>query len=1680
VPAIEVVVEIELACKRTPDSIWPRAVSMELLRARAAGGPYEPALSLGNAELARLDAALAPYIRRDTRATAADPPRRNYCFSIRDVAAEPGATHFYKLRFLDAGGRAVATSGYCSAAAVALPRAEGKTDEKGAVHVRWGDFRVDGTCLACDPAAVVSLGLNHEVARLPATPGGCKLPMPRKPPSGPRGPEIQVFLSLDVVLRRDEWRMGHGQEKAVDRIRLSWPVSEQGTSVELTVATGTCLRVQAVRGVDRWGRAKDGYALAPSSLVASHDRGARLLECRREPSRALDPLLPELNRVWQTNDGLYYETPGFPARYRYRCIWTDDGRTNQTSGAASALRSPIPTGLTACPAEGAVKLAWHSFPWQASDWAEGPYFIVRRSAEDDVATVKGRLQFSQEREVFRTRADTCEFVDRDVESGKLYFYTLEIQGVSKATSWSKHVGEYDCYLPVKVRMRNGFTGCPVMVVPGPRGPLSVALAPPSGSAPEVAATHAALPPELARTTWIRVVERPQAHALFEEARLAKLGTPGRQSPADQIKHALVADVVLRVGARDVRNGRNVDVWMEDFGNGRKERLLSLPAQEAGGQRVAARIVAELGKRFPEHAGRAPAAVPADAPKVRRVAVLGFAPSASRGTRLAEGALEDILLPELAANADLEVLERDRINAVLGELGLGPVVDRESCLQLGRLLKADVIMTGSYFLADDALMLSVRLVQAQTGQLLDMLTVSGAAGELGTLAKEVAQRVAEVANRDGTGTVSPLARWLETKFSKAADLRAMLSAYYDRDLAPRARSDPAKALREAKKDAFLAPESPAHHDRVGQECEKRGNWEAAYESYLAGIALAEKQEDPWRFYESAGRALAELGRDDEAVKLWLRAAADRKRRGKEEGKAYMRLATSLTRLGRQGEAIEALANVKRPSHQLGRAYEELGRLTEATETYAALIWPDDPPAPGLTTEGTYRATAGFGPGYPAAVRLLNSDIPPSCRTRLLEEILRQVRGRRPWQTLKAAAEVPEPESLPAASLWGAAEGAGAVRDHAREKPLLQILVDKRPHTLECMKALKRMAQRERENGNPKRAARLLKKAQKQKAKGDEADLLRQNARTQAELIARMGADGPKPRTPAPPPLAIYAKLLEKGWGLQDNGRTYVRSTDGWLSAVDSASREFLWHYDMRTSAPYPNVRSRTVEHGARVLKDLSSLAVLHENLVLVRDLINGVLHAVDSKTGRPRWVFTAWAPISPPVPKDGKVYVASALGNVYELSAASGKVLRRALHPPEMEAAWRERIPHLKRREGVLHVAACPHGWHDNQFTPTARETVCTVSLKEFRLTPGSGHRAQPIRSRLDREIANVDKFAGKRENAGVWDIVQKGGYDKAVPLLFDVLSSTDEDPGARRGALRALTYICGRSMAPHLLALLDDPTVAVDAVEMLGDVGDESHLQRVAALLDGRRPGVPKATVAALVKIGGVNAKPYLVHTLAGDKGPELQRAAAVELGKAGDSTVVPVLRSLLQSQARPGPRGDGELLLALSTAGDEETIADLERRLLPANVVDLALRARAKGWGWRQAQGEEEGRIQAALLCVGKGFSQLPQQRILRAAVKAVQAYPRLRVRPLFYGVTDESVAPLLIDLLPEWDESGEPWRGRVRPDPRISRQFAMPEHVRRGIVCSLERLTGQCFGEDKGLWELWRRKSHPAEQPR
>jgi tetratricopeptide (TPR) repeat protein len=1101
------------------------------------------------------------------------------------------------------------------------------------------------------------------------------------------------------------------------------------------------------------------------------------------------------------------------------------------------VRAPLPPALTAVAGDGQVRVQWPRLAYDAADWIEGPWLLLRRYTPDGVAVKDQKFQIQQAKEIFRGAGTATEFTDHAVTNGATYFYTLDIEGVTSATSWSQADGPFKSVVPVTVRGEVALAQSPVAATPQPSHELRLAVVNdpiPWPYDPRANLLYAHCLRALHRTPWIKVLDRSVAPVVSNEIQVRKL--QGADQPP---RHT--ADAILHWRQRQLGYERRFDVWLEDFQNQQKERLLSEPLEPFDVEQTSRQLLAALAKRYP-------AAVKQIAPvvdvRIRTLAVTRFQ-RLSENT-LPPAAFDDLLVAALGRDTSLKLVERDKPGAALPP---------------SKLLPADAILSGFYLLTATNITLSARLLDAGTGALLNVCELTGLHTELDSLARRLAERVSVAARQPQPGTDSPWQRWMEAK------------SYAQNPFAA----------------AVTSPETPDYHYKIGREQQARGALKEALGHYRNGLELAEKTEDPWRFYVAMGDVLTTLRRSEERHELWQRAVADRNRRGADQTEALGNLSRSLRLLRRPDEAVAALDRIPRDkcNYDTGREYEICGRTNDAIAVYGTIAWQGFHPFRNRTRQ--------LGPGYAALVRLAGSSA-SNTRITALKAIVTKVGADRPQQLEKALHEL---QQL-GVDLKGLIP--------APRSPATPVMPFGRPP-------------------GPRIGAGPRSFNPASTSPAAPATPMRRN------LITHLGddqllVDGN----------AVVSRVATSGdvlWQFDPHARPPSRTN----STLYGTGSSILWYNS-----------SFTIDHFISDLQLLAQAMLLDGDTLYAPNPLDGTLTALDARNGQPQWTFVNWVPITRPVLLRGELWVGDSLGHAYQLSRTDGKVIGRHRYTEDfIERVYGEQLLQLNADDTRCRLSFInPHLTGEYRLADGLQTLEFeshhfqldgpTLSISTFSSEP---YRTLPENAQIDGSIVRLGAAQlGKDPAATIISIYDKDSSsraaavakarflperEQAVPVLLELLDDASEDAALRAEAVAALSEICGSAFLPRLVTLTEDnnPLLRRAAARGLGRLGNRAHDGLLQRLLRDRDADTRNEAVGALVRVHGGDARAALADLLQ-IRGSPLRARLLFELVKAGDRDAIPLLKEAVPDESYVK---DDDVLVTLCRANDPTGEAELQRR---------------------------------------------------------------------------------------------------------------------------------------------------------
>ena len=188
---------------------------------------------------------------------------------------------------------------------------------------------------------------------------------------------------------------------------------------------------------------------------------------------------------------------------------------------------------------------------------------------------------------------------------------------------------------------------------------------------------------------------------------------------------------------------------------------------------------------------APLRAVAAAPAPPTIAVLYFDYSGKDDEMaLLRKGLAQMLISDLAGSDAVRLVERDRLQEILAELKLAESakIDPASAAKVGKLLGARFMVLGGYFDLGGTLRIDARVVEVETGKIVNSVGVNGKVDEFLDLEQKLSGRIGEILatqlklpEKKHAGRVKP-----------PSHLSARTAVLYSRALAEKDRGDKARA------------------------------------------------------------------------------------------------------------------------------------------------------------------------------------------------------------------------------------------------------------------------------------------------------------------------------------------------------------------------------------------------------------------------------------------------------------------------------------------------------------------------------------------------------------------------------------------------------------------------------------------------------------------------------------------------------------------------------------------------------------------------------------------------------------------------------------------------------------------------------------------------------------------------
>ncbi|MFA5205343.1 MAG: hypothetical protein WC708_13180, partial [Lentisphaeria bacterium] len=677
-----------------------------------------------------------------------------------DAAVEPGRLYDYQVQLLR-GGKVWAESGVCTGVAVALPELRTATTVAGRREFRWGEPTPAAAAGLVHPRLWLTLNKNTtrpNLACLPWAAGSWVSPL-----SAEYLDRQEARLCLTARLRHATWSKRDGRTEDYRPIlltgavpprkapRMGRPAAPPPVVDPLPEWGGLCWRLPFDDGMDgnsmlRFGDAADSVKLDDVCFWFDNPIRGRWREWR-----ITFPAQPVLDTSFlRPEEPIPLPWPGPAERVHFQ-LGPGPGPL-ATPGAPctfSMLRVPVPEPLRAVCGDGWVKVTWSALRGiRADDWLDGPRFVLARIDQADMAARSAGgdnpRTWGRSRELYVGGPEVLEYTDREVRNGFAYAYVLRVEGVARATGWRRQGGAFDLPQPVRAAAPFGWSGRPLLAVPEPPHPLRVGLllgGEPQDADSSDAVVRDAFSNALAGLPGMTVVERIGADKLFVERQLVR--TAGAEEAAAAAAtgpaNPTPADLFLEWRQRRDPDAAWYDIWLADHRQGIHERLWTGRAVDFVPAAAAREVARQLAARYPGMMAAAPASALPPAAMSRRLRIAVGNLADDDGSQEEAGKLDDLLALALTERREFEVVDRRETARMVSELGAAAA----DPLQLGRLLKADRIVTGSCTEAAGRIHANLRLLDPVSGAVVATLTEAAPAAELDAFCTRLAARLAAV-------------------------------------------------------------------------------------------------------------------------------------------------------------------------------------------------------------------------------------------------------------------------------------------------------------------------------------------------------------------------------------------------------------------------------------------------------------------------------------------------------------------------------------------------------------------------------------------------------------------------------------------------------------------------------------------------------------------------------------------------------------------------------------------------------------------------------------------------------------------------------------------------------------------------------------------------------------------------
>jgi TolB-like protein len=147
----------------------------------------------------------------------------------------------------------------------------------------------------------------------------------------------------------------------------------------------------------------------------------------------------------------------------------------------------------------------------------------------------------------------------------------------------------------------------------------------------------------------------------------------------------------------------------------------------------------------------------------------------------EKGFSDLFIHRLNNSTDLKVIERDRIQWILDEIGIQDQYNMEGAVRMGKQLGVHSVLLGSFIIFNDELWLGARLVKVETSEILLTDEVKGDVDEFYSLTEKLSSTIAdkiEVTLGDQDVSVTSETKSLEALLSYSEGLAFLETGNYN--------------------------------------------------------------------------------------------------------------------------------------------------------------------------------------------------------------------------------------------------------------------------------------------------------------------------------------------------------------------------------------------------------------------------------------------------------------------------------------------------------------------------------------------------------------------------------------------------------------------------------------------------------------------------------------------------------------------------------------------------------------------------------------------------------------------------------------------------------------------------------------------------------------------------------------